>query len=85
MPAISSRTPTSVMFVYRDEYYLERAEPDVTDKKRAEWEISMGHARDRMEIIAAKVRNGRAGKRNLYFFAEHQAVRNSTYMRDTKL
>jgi replicative DNA helicase len=75
----------TVMFVYRDEYYLERAEPDVTDKKRAEWEISMGHARDRMEIIAAKVRNGRAGTRNLSFFAEHQAVRNSTYMRDSKL
>jgi replicative DNA helicase len=42
----------------------------------------MGYARDRMEIIAAKVRNGRVGKRNLYFFAKHQAVRDSTFMRD---
>jgi replicative DNA helicase len=71
-----------VLFVYREEYYLERSEPDATDKKRAEWEISMGYARDRMEIIAAKVRNGRVGKRNLYFFAKHQAVRDSTFMRD---
>jgi replicative DNA helicase len=71
-----------VLFVYRDEYYLERSEPEPTDKKRAEWEISMGYARDRMEIIAAKVRNGRVGKRNLYFFAKHQAVRDSTFMRD---
>lgn len=70
-----------VVFVYRDEYYLERSEPEPTDKKRAEWEIAMGYARDRMEIIAAKVRNGRVGKRNLYFFAKHQAVRDSTFMR----
>jgi replicative DNA helicase len=71
-----------VMFVYRDEYYLERTEPEPNDKKRGEWEIAMGHARDRMEIISAKVRNGRVGKRNLYFFAKHQAVRDSHYMRD---
>lgn len=70
-----------VMFVYREEYYLERAEPESHDKKRAEWEIAIGAARDRMEIITAKVRNGRVGKRNLYFFAKHQAVRDSTYMR----
>lgn len=71
-----------VLFVYRDEYYLERSEPEAHDKKRAEWEIAMGHARDRMELIAAKVRNGRVGKRNLYFFGKHQAVRDHTYMRD---
>jgi replicative DNA helicase len=71
-----------VLFVYRDEYYLERSEPEPTDKKRQEWEVSMGYARDRMELIAAKVRNGRVGKRNLYFFAKHQAVRDSTFMRD---
>lgn len=70
-----------VLFVYRDEYYLERSEPEPGDKKRAEWEISMGHARDRVEIIAAKVRNGRVGKRTCYFFAHHQAVRDHTYMR----
>ncbi len=74
-----------VMFVYRDEYYLERSEPDVGDKKRNEWEISMGYARDRMEIITAKVRNGRVGKRNLHFFAKHQAVRDSDYLARERL
>jgi replicative DNA helicase len=69
-----------VMFVYRDEYYLERAEPDPTDKKRSDWEISMGHARDRMELILAKSRNGRVGKRLCYFFGANQAVRASGYM-----
>jgi replicative DNA helicase len=69
-----------VMFVYRDEYYLERSEPDPSDKKRQDWEISMGHARDRLEIILAKARNGRVGKRTCYFFGKHQAVRPSGYM-----
>jgi replicative DNA helicase len=69
-----------VMFVYRDEYYLERAEPEPHDKKRGEWEINMGHARDRLELILAKSRNGKVGKRVCYFFGSHQAVRPSGYM-----
>lgn len=73
-----------VMFVYRDEYYLERAEPDAHDKKRAEWEASMGFARDRIELIAAKVRNGRVGKRICYFFGKHQAVRSSDFLRSER-
>jgi replicative DNA helicase len=69
-----------VMFVYRDEYYLERSEPEPHDKKRSEWEIAMGHARDRIELILAKSRNGKVGKRSCYFFGTHQAVRPSGYM-----
>ena len=68
-----------VLFVYRESYYLERNEPDPDDKKRVDWEIAMGNARDRVELIAAKVRNGRIGKRNCYYFAEHQAVRGSDF------
>lgn len=71
-----------VMFVYREQYYLERAEPDATDKKRDQWEVAMGAARDRLELIAAKVRQGRVGKRLCYFFGAHQAVRHSHYMKD---
>jgi replicative DNA helicase len=69
-----------VMFVYRDEYYLERSEPELHDKKRGDWEISMGHARDRIELILAKSRNGKVGKRVCYFFGSHQAVREGGYM-----
>jgi replicative DNA helicase len=68
-----------VLFVYREQYYLERAEPDIHDKKRADWEVNLAAARDRVELIAAKVRNGRVGKRNCYYFAEHQAVRGSNF------
>jgi len=40
----------------------------------------MGHARDRLELILAKSRNGKVGKRVCYFFGSHQAVRPSGYM-----
>jgi replicative DNA helicase len=69
-----------VMFVYRDEYYLERSEPERHDKKREEWEIAMGHARDKLELILAKSRNGKVGKRICHFFGAHQAVRQSGYL-----
>lgn len=72
----------TVMFVFREEYYLERSEPEVGDKKRDGWEKSIAAARDRVELITAKVRNGRVGKRLCYFFGSHQAVRGSNYMRD---
>ena len=68
-----------VLFVYREQYYLERAEPEPHDKRRTDWETSMDAARDRVELIAAKVRNGRVGKRNCHFFASHQAVRGSDF------
>lgn len=70
-----------VMFVYREEYYLERSEPEPHDKKRADWEVAMGHARDRIELILAKARHGRVSKRLCYFYGAHQAVRASDYLR----
>lgn len=70
----------AVIFVYREQYYLERSEPDHDHKSRGAWEEAMTAARDRVELIAAKVRGGKVGKRNCYFFAAHQAVRGSNYM-----
>ena len=69
----------TIVFVYREQYYLERNEPDVGDKHRTEWELAMAGARDRVELISAKVRKGRIGRRNCHFFASHQAVRGSEY------
>lgn len=69
----------TILFVYREEYYLERSEPDIHDKKRTDWETSMGAARDKVELISAKVRKGRIGRRLCHFFAAHQAVRGSDF------
>lgn len=71
----------NIVFLFREEYYLEKSEPPKDDKKRSEWEEQMGFARDRIEIIAAKRRNGKTGKRLCWFFAERQAVRGSSFSR----
>lgn len=52
----------AVMFCYRDEYYLEREEPDRGDVDRHEaWQGAMNARRNRLEIIVAKQRQGAIG------------------------
>ncbi|UZW54947.1 AAA family ATPase [Sphingobium sp. JS3065] len=71
-----------IVFVYRDEYYLQRAEPDPSDaQKRSQWELDMQAARDRVEIYTAKNRNGELTRRKGYFFGARQAIRNSDFYR----
>lgn len=51
-----------IMFCYRDEYYLSKAEPDLSDADaHAAWRQSMEKARNRLEIIVAKQRQGETG------------------------
>jgi len=72
----------AVGFVFREQYYLEMAEPKEGDSKRAGWEIDLLAARDRMEMIAAKVRQGKTGRRRLHYFLDNQAVRGSRFNQD---
>lgn len=72
----------NVVFVFREEYYLERCEPSLGDKKRDAWEKEMEASRDRVDLICAKRRNGRIGSRKCYFFGSHQAVRGSRFYSD---
>jgi replicative DNA helicase len=47
----------AVLFPYREAYYLERAEPkDV--RKQGDWEMACAEMHRRMDVIAAKVRQG---------------------------
>jgi replicative DNA helicase len=58
------------MFIYRDEYYLSRARPDMQDRdKYAEWQQKMNHAMNIAEVIVAKQRHGPIGTVNLHFNA----------------
>ncbi len=47
-----------MIFVYRDEYYLTRREPDRDSDAHAKWETKMALARGKAELVVAKSRNG---------------------------
>lgn len=60
-----------VIFVYREEYYLNMAKPPDGDIERsAEWDRLMRAAAGRAEAITAKNRHGRVGTADLHFNAE---------------
>jgi replicative DNA helicase len=47
-----------VMFVYREAYYTERAEPEAGTDKHFEWQEKMNRIRHRSEVIIGKNRHG---------------------------
>ncbi len=56
-----------VMFVYREEYYISRLEPDMDSPKYADWQASMERAFGKGEVIIAKQRHGPIGRVELSF------------------
>lgn len=59
-----------VMFVYREEYYLEREEPREGSTEHLDWETRMDGARGRADVIIGKQRHGPIGTIQLAFNAE---------------
>jgi replicative DNA helicase len=60
-----------VMFIYREEYYLGRAEPSLDDgAKHDKWKMDMDRAMNVAEVIVAKHRNGPIGNVRLRFDAD---------------
>lgn len=57
----------TVLFCYRDEYYLERDRPDEGGEALEEWQHSMERARNKLEIIVAKQRQGEIGTAHVRF------------------
>ncbi len=60
-----------VMFVHREEYYLQREEPKENEEKYAEklekWQIAMSKVQNKAEVLIAKQRHGPVGTIHLYF------------------
>jgi replicative DNA helicase len=56
-----------VMFIYREEYYLGRAQPAEGTPEHAKWQVEMDRAMNVAEVIIAKHRNGPIGNVQLRF------------------
>jgi replicative DNA helicase len=57
-----------VMFIYREEYYLSRSEPNIDDTaKYSKWQDDMNKVMNVAEVIVAKHRNGPIGNVKLRF------------------
>lgn len=66
----------AVMFLHRQAYYLERAEPSDYDK-RSEWQLELDACRHRGELAIAKQRNGPCVTIDLHIDMACSAVRNA--------
>jgi replicative DNA helicase len=69
-----------ILFVYREEEYLRRNEPeDQFGAKYEAWRTDMEAARNKIEFLVAKRRSGPTGRAYGYFFGANSAVRGSDF------
>jgi replicative DNA helicase len=72
-----------VMFVYREEYYLQNKEPRIGTPEYEKWQLDMDLAHGKAEVIIAKQRHGPTGTVDLSF--EGQFTRFSDLAPDAQL
>ena len=59
-----------VLFVYREEYYLQKGEPKMGTEEYFKWEADMNEVRGRADVLIAKQRHGPTGTVPLAFQGE---------------
>lgn len=76
----------TVTLLYREEYYLQQAEPKRGEKDprtnrdlHEDWENEMQIARGKLDLIFAKNRHGRSSTRTAKFLGEFSAVRSGDF------
>ena len=67
-----------VMFLYREEYYELRKQPNEGSNKHREWQEKMEKIRNIAELIIAKQRNGPIGSVKLHFDSNRGAFKDYT-------
>jgi replicative DNA helicase len=72
-----------VLFVYREEYYLQNKEPKMGTPEHEKWQTEMDFALGKAEVIVAKQRHGPTGTVQLQF--EGQFTRFSDLAHDSHL
>ncbi len=65
-----------VMFIYREDYYLERKKPVSDPDKMNEWQLNHDRVYNTAEVIVSKQRNGPIGSKLLYFDSATTAFAN---------
>ncbi len=60
-----------VLFIYREEYYVENDKPDEDSEKYAEWVQRLERVKNIAEVIIAKQRHGPTGTINMAFHGEY--------------
>jgi replicative DNA helicase len=65
-----------VMFLFREEYYLSRSQPQDGTEKHLEWQAKLNQVHNMTEIIVAKHRNGPVGTVRVYYNADHSKITN---------
>ncbi|MDH3579516.1 MAG: replicative DNA helicase [Hyphomicrobiales bacterium] len=72
-----------VMFVFREEYYIERAQPREGTQEHLEWQDKMAQAEGLAELIIGKQRHGPTGTVRMQFRSD--VTRFADYMASTHL
>ncbi|MGE0829637.1 MAG: replicative DNA helicase [Hyphomonadaceae bacterium] len=68
-----------VMFVYRESYYLERAEPRQGTDEHLAWQRTCDEVRNQAEVIIGKQRHGPIGKVRLFFDSRYTRFGNLSH------